>query len=118
MAPEPLPDELTVEVYNADYLVLYRIPWQEAIQLILRRAVFIVEVRDPAVHVHSPSVTMEVPESVALREYVHIPHQARDGSRVSRTQILHRDRNMCVYCGGRADTVDHVLQQVAAFIAA
>ena len=28
--------ELTVEVYNADYRVLSRIPWQEAVRLILR----------------------------------------------------------------------------------
>ena len=30
---------LTVEVYNADYRVLSRIPWQEAVLLILRGAV-------------------------------------------------------------------------------
>jgi hypothetical protein len=31
-----LMSDLTVEVYNADYRVLSRIPWQEAIRLILR----------------------------------------------------------------------------------
>lgn len=102
-------DQLTVEVYNADYRVLRRIPWQEAIQLILRKAVYIVDVRDPAVHVRSPSLTVEVPMSVALREYVHIPHRARPGRRVTREEILRRDRGTCVYCGSRADTVDHVL---------
>lgn len=106
---EQVPDELTVEVYNADYRVMRRIPWQEAIQLILRRAVYIVDVHEPAVHVRSPSVVMELPMSVALREYVHIPHRPRSNSRATREEIMHRDRHMCVYCGARADTIDHVL---------
>jgi hypothetical protein len=49
-----MPD-LTVEVYNADYRVLSRIPWQEAIRLILRGAVYVIDRHSPAVHIHSPS---------------------------------------------------------------
>ncbi len=47
--------DLSVEVYNADYRVLSRIPWQEAIRLILRGAVYVIDVHRPAVHVRSPS---------------------------------------------------------------
>ena len=40
--PIHIPD-LTVEVYNADYRVLSRISWQDAIQLILRDVVYIID---------------------------------------------------------------------------
>ena len=101
-----MPD-LTVDVYNADYRVLSRIPWQEAIRLILRGAVYIIDVHDPAVHVRSPSLVLELPISVALREYAHIPY--KPDHRVTREGVLRRDRHICVYCGARADTIDHVL---------
>ncbi len=58
-------------------------------------------------HIHSPSLVIELPVSVALREYVHIPH--KPDNRVTRDGVLRRDRHICTYCGGRADTVDHVL---------
>ncbi|MHC9292739.1 HNH endonuclease [Mycobacterium sp. LTG2003] len=99
--------ELTVDVYNADYRVLSRIPWQEAVQLILRDAVYVIDTHNPAVHIHSPSLVIELPMSIALREYVHIPYRPTD--RATRVGVLRRDRHTCVYCGGRADTVDHVL---------
>jgi 5-methylcytosine-specific restriction endonuclease McrA len=99
--------DLTVEVYNADYRVLSRIPWQEAVRLILRSAVYVIDVHTPAVHIRSPSLVIELPLSVALREYVHIPYKA--DNRVTRDGVLRRDRHTCAYCGGRADTVDHIL---------
>lgn len=102
----PMPD-LTVEVYNADYRVLSRIPWQEAVRLMLRGAVYIVDLHMPAVHVRSPSLVIQLPAAVALYEYVHIPHRPAD--RATREAVLVRDGRLCVYCGGRADTVDHVL---------
>lgn len=101
-----MPD-LTVEVYNADYRVLSRIPWQEAVRLILRGAVYVIDVHSPAVHIRSPSLVIELPVSVALHEYVHIPY--KPDNRVTRDGVLRRDRNICCYCGGPADTVDHIL---------
>jgi 5-methylcytosine-specific restriction endonuclease McrA len=98
---------LTVEVYNADYRVMARVSWQQAVQLILRGAVHVIELHTPAVHIHGPSLVIELPMSVALREYVHVPY--RGEARPSRERVLCRDRNTCVYCGRRADTVDHVL---------
>ena len=77
-----LMSDLTVEVYNADYRVLSRIPWQEAVRLILRGAVYVIDVHSPSVRIHSPSLVIELPVSVALREYVHIPHKG--DSRVTR----------------------------------
>lgn len=102
-----LTPELTVEVFNADYRVLSRVPWQEAIRLILRGSVYVIDLRDPAVHVRGPSLVIELPAAVALREYVYVPH--RPGNRVTRVGVLQRDGYACAYCGRRADTVDHVL---------
>ena len=67
--------DLTVEVYNADYRVMSRIPWQEAVRLILRGAVYVIDVHTPAVHIRQPlSLVIELPLS-ALREYVQHPVQ-------------------------------------------
>jgi 5-methylcytosine-specific restriction endonuclease McrA len=101
-----MPD-LTVEVYNADYRVLERVPWQEAVRLMLRGAVYVIDVHDPVVHVRSPSLVIELPMSVALREYVHIPYTAV--RRATRDGVLRRDQHICGYCGRHADTVDHIL---------
>lgn len=98
---------MTVDVYNADYRALARISWQQAIRLILRAAVFVIDVHSPAVHIHGPSLVIDVPLSVALRDYVHLPYTG--GGRVTRVGVLRRDHHTCMYCGRRADTVDHVL---------
>jgi 5-methylcytosine-specific restriction endonuclease McrA len=99
--------DLQVEVVNADYRALPQIPWQQAVRLILRREVHVIGGRTPAVHVRSPSLVIELPASVALRKYVHIPYKPRN--RVTRDGVLSRDGHTCVYCAGPADTVDHLL---------
>lgn len=101
----------TVAVYNADYRVLTHVSWQEAVRLLLRGSVYVIERHSPAVHVHSPSTIVELPVSVALHQYVHLPQ--RPVSRVSRDGVLQRDGYTCAYCGGvgAGDTVDHVLPE-------
>lgn len=39
----------------------------------MRGAVYVVDLHTPAVPVHSPSLVIELPMAVALREYVHVP---------------------------------------------
>ncbi|PQM47510.1 CRISPR-associated endonuclease Cas9 [Mycobacterium talmoniae] len=99
----------TVAVYNADYRVLTHVSWQEAVRLLLRGAVYVIERHSPAVHIHSPSTMVELPVSVALHQYVHVPY--RPGSRVSRDGVLARDGCTCVYCGEYGDTLDHVIPE-------
>nr|WP_242413741.1 HNH endonuclease [Mycolicibacterium fortuitum] len=94
-------------VYNADYRVLTHVSWQEAIRLLLRGSVYVIERHSPAVHIHSPSTIVELPVSVALREYVHVPY--RPDNRVTRQGVLARDGFACAYCGGFGDTIDHVI---------
>lgn len=95
-----------VALYNADFRALRTVSWQEAVGLIMREAVYVLENHSPSVHIHSPSVTVELPVAVALREYVYLPHRPRF---VTREGVLRRDRHVCAYCGGKGDTIDHVL---------
>ncbi len=80
--------------------------WQEAVRLLLRGSVHVIERHSPAVHIHSPSAVIELPVSVALHQYVHVPH--RPHNRVTRDGVLARDGYTCGYCGGHGDTVDHI----------
>lgn len=96
----------TVAVYNADYRVLTHVSWQEAVRLLLRGSVYVIERHSPAVHIHSPSTVIELPLSVALHQYIHVPY--RRGTRVTRDGVLTRDSYTCAYCGGHGDTLDHV----------
>jgi 5-methylcytosine-specific restriction endonuclease McrA len=102
-----LTPDVTVEVCNADYRALARVRWQDAVVLVLRGAVHVIATHDPAVHVRGPSLSIELPASVALREYVHVPYRPTD--RAGRQAILRRDGFTCGYCGARANTIDHVL---------
>ncbi len=97
----------TVQFCNADYRVLHLIPWQHAVKLMLKGVVYAIDTHDPAVHVRSASLIIELPTSIVLREHVYIPYWS--GHRVTRAGVLRRDGYTCVYCGARADTWDHVL---------
>lgn len=98
-----------VAVYNADYRVLTHVTWQEAVRLLLRGSVYVIERHSPAVHIHSPSTVIELPLSVALHQYIHVPY--RRGTRVTRDGVLTRDSYTCAYCGGHGDTLDHVIPE-------
>ncbi len=99
----------TVEVFNADYRRFGTVSWMDAVRLILRDAVHVVESHCPAVHISSPSTTVEIPASVVLKRYAHRPYRRTAHHYAPRDLVLKRDRHTCAYCGGRADTIDHVL---------
>lgn len=48
------------------------------------------------------------PRAVELVRYVYAKWRYRDALPPTRANVLRRDRNRCAYCGGRADTLDHV----------
>jgi hypothetical protein len=75
-----LTPDLNVEVYNADYRALPQIPWQQAVRLIVRHEVHVIGVRTPAVHVHSPSLVIELPGIGRTAEIrTHPVHAAHPG---------------------------------------
>lgn len=97
-----------VQVFNADYSDHGHIHWQDAVGMLIREAAYVLETHVPPKVVRSPSVEIELPKSLMLSRYVHVPYR-RDSDHATRSDILSRDKHTCGYCGGRADTYDHVL---------
>jgi len=56
---------------------------------------------------HSERAVVPLPLVMCLVRYVHVPH--RRTVPPTRRTVLLRDDHQCAYCGGVADTVDHVL---------
>lgn len=99
-------------VLNADYrplsyYPLETLPWQEAVKAALAGRVDIVAEYDRVVR--SPSLTMNLPSVVALREYQALDQKAA----LTRLNIWIRDGFACAYCGkglaSDALTFDHIV---------
>jgi len=96
-------------VLNADYTPLsyYPLslwPWQTAVKAVFLERVDIVA--NYAREVHSPTLTMQLPSVIALRQYV----RPSEYPAFTRFNLFLRDRFTCQYCGDRRDlTFDHVV---------
>ncbi len=55
---------------------------------------------------HSERAVLPAPVVLCLTRYVHVP--VRRPQPPTRRTVLQRDAYRCAYCGGAADTVDHV----------
>jgi 5-methylcytosine-specific restriction endonuclease McrA len=56
---------------------------------------------------HSATVSLATPSVIRLRRYVRIPYRNRVP--LTRAALMRRDNYRCVYCGHKAETIDHVL---------
>ncbi len=96
-------------VLNADYRPLSYFPlslwpWQEAVKAAFLDRVAIVAEYDTVVH--SPSISMQLPSVVVLRDYV---KPARYPA-FTRFNLFLRDQFACQYCGAKGEmTFDHVI---------
>jgi 5-methylcytosine-specific restriction endonuclease McrA len=102
-------------ILNADASPVSIVPlstatWQEAVKLVyIDRAEVIAEYGN--LQVHSPSLTMNVPSIIILRDYIKV----RRTIKFSKDNVFLRDRYVCMYCGidCRHDTsqltMDHVI---------
>ena len=96
-------------VLNADYTPLsyYPLslwPWQTAIKAVFLDRVDIVESYER--EVHSPSLDMQVPSVIALRQYV----KPSEFPAFTRFNVFLRDHFACQYCGNESHlTFDHVI---------
>lgn len=98
-------------VLNADYTVLTSVSWQKAVKLVVTGEAVVHEA-DPEREVRSPSVAVPFPRAVRLVKWVYVKFSGRrnDGAGpCTKSGVLRRDKHTCVYCGGNANTVDHVL---------
>jgi 5-methylcytosine-specific restriction endonuclease McrA len=57
--------------------------------------------------VHAETISLAVPIVVRLTRYVRVPYPAQVP--LSRRAVFTRDGQTCVYCGGSATSIDHVV---------
>ncbi|RMI33013.1 HNH endonuclease [Nocardia stercoris] len=96
-----------VLLLNATYEPLTALSARRAIVLL------ICDKADPVHHnpegpvVRSAEAEVSLPSVIRLRNYVRVPYRARVP--MTRAALMHRDRYRCGYCGGKAETIDHVI---------
>ena len=90
---------------NATYEPLCVVSSRRAIVLVLAQKAEPVD-SAPEV-VHAETVSLPVPIVVRLTRYVRVPYPANVP--LSRRAVFTRDGQTCVYCGGSATSIDHVV---------
>jgi 5-methylcytosine-specific restriction endonuclease McrA len=90
---------------NATYEPLCVVSSRRAIVLVLAEKA---EAVDSALEVvHAETLSLPVPVVVRLTRYVRVPYPAQVP--LSRRAVFTRDGQTCVYCGGSATSIDHVV---------
>ncbi|WP_042387674.1 MULTISPECIES: HNH endonuclease [Streptacidiphilus] len=94
-----------VLVLNASYEPLGVVSLRRALVLVLDKKA--VSLEDTGVLMHSATTVISVPSVVRLTRFVRIPF--RGPVPLTRRALFARDGGRCVYCGGVATSVDHVV---------
>lgn len=92
-------------VLNASYEPLSVVSARRAIVLALGGKADVIHTSDNVFR--SERLAFDVPSVLRLRYYVKVPYGRR--SALSRRGVFARDGHRCQYCGGRAESIDHVL---------
>ncbi|WP_016701125.1 HNH endonuclease [Actinoalloteichus spitiensis] len=102
-----IPSRRRVLLLNATYEPLTALPLRRAVVLVVCGKAEVVH-RDPGGSaLRAAALVQEVPSVIRLSRYVRVPYLGRVP--LTRAGLMLRDRHRCAYCGGRADTVDHVV---------
>ncbi|WP_084436090.1 HNH endonuclease [Aldersonia kunmingensis] len=96
-----------VLLLNATYEPLTAVPVRRAVVLLVCEKADPVHEDPEGAVLHSAERTVTVPSVIRLRNYVRVPYRARIP--MTRAALMHRDRFRCAYCGGKAETIDHVV---------
>jgi len=96
-----------VLLLNATFEPLTALPLRRAIVLLVCGKAEVVHGDAAGLVLHSATGAVAVPSVIRLRTYVRVPYRARVP--LTRAALMHRDRFRCAYCGGRAETIDHVV---------
>ena len=92
-----------VALLNASYERLGSVPFKHAVRMLFREVATVEEGRADRMIGPHPWPTV-----IRLVRYVAAKWLYREAA-WSRQNLLRRDRHACAYCGGRAETVDHIL---------
>jgi len=92
-------------VLNASYEPLSVVSSRRALCLVLADKAEVIEVS--GVPVRSANRSMPRPSVIRLRYMVKVPFLR--AAALSRRAVFARDDHRCQYCGGRADSIDHVM---------
>lgn len=96
-----------VLLLNATFEPLTALPLRRAVVLVVCGKAEVLHGDSAGMVLHSANQTVEVPSVIKLSNYVRVPYRARVP--LTRAGLMYRDRYRCAYCGGRADTIDHVV---------
>jgi 5-methylcytosine-specific restriction endonuclease McrA len=91
-------------VLNATYEPLCVVSLRRAVVLVLAEKAVVVEASSDLMH--SERLSVPIPTVVRLARFVRVPY--RREVPLTRRAVLERDAHRCVYCGIKADTIDHV----------
>jgi len=92
-------------VLNATYEPLSVVPAFRAVCLVLAEKADLIA--DDGSLLHSERLAIPSPSVVRLRYVVKVPYARRTA--MSRRALFARDNSCCQYCGGFADSLDHVV---------
>jgi 5-methylcytosine-specific restriction endonuclease McrA len=92
-------------VLNATYEPLSVVPTRRAVCLVLAEKAEVLHDDDGLVR--SAHLELRTPLVIRLRYMVKVPYHRR--TTMSRRAVFARDAHQCQYCGGHADSIDHVL---------
>lgn len=92
-------------VLNASYEPLCVVPARRAVVLVLSGKAD--SIHDSNEALHSEKLSIAVPSVIRLRYYVRVPFHRT--AALSRRAVFHRDDFRCQYCGGDAESIDHVV---------
>ncbi len=98
---------------NACGTVLTSVSWQHAVKLVASGKAEIHEA-DPERFIRGATSQIPFPRVVRLVKWVYVKFTGRRGEgsgMCTKAGVLKRDKWTCVYCGGKGNTVDHVLPQ-------
>jgi 5-methylcytosine-specific restriction endonuclease McrA len=87
-------DRRSVLLLNATYMPIQTITIREAVELMMRDVVLVVE--GVAARLKTPTMMFEVPSIIRLKRYVNVPHRHASWSRRA---VLSRDGYQCIFCG-------------------
>jgi 5-methylcytosine-specific restriction endonuclease McrA len=92
-------------VLNATYEPLSVVPARRAVCLVLAEKADVLH--DDGTPVRSASLVIAWPIVIRLRYVVKVPFHRRTA--LSRRAVFVRDHERCQYCGGLADSIDHII---------